>query len=354
MLLSDLPRPWARRCLGIARFCREALETDLRESTLVLAYSTGLDSTALLHLLVCLAPRLRLTLIPAHLHHGLRPEADQELQHAVQVCASLDLPCVTRRVDILALSKASRKGIEETARRERYAFLESVRVAHDADWIVTAHHADDLAEDVLLRLVRGTGWPALGGMPGMDSARHVLRPVLDWQKRELRDFLQSTGLDWKEDLSNISPAHTRNRIRHGIIPLLRAENPSLSNAILHLWAQARADEKHWTHLLSEIQPGTENIIAAEVLQNADQALRLRLYKHVLDAMGPGELLGRHLFTLDRAWTRQAWGKTVQFGGDKTAQVRRDGIAFSRQHRRDPADATTATSAHDSGKICLEP
>lgn len=327
MHLQNLPRSWARRCLAIETFCLDSLGVDLRGTRLVLGYSTGLDSTALLHLLHVLAPRTGFSLIAAHAHHGLRPESDAELSHARKVCAGLDIPCETARLDVRGHQAASGRGTEESARLLRYEFLESVRARYDADWIATAHHADDLAEDMVLRLVRGTGWPGLGGMPGVDSKRRLLRPVLDWTKEDLHAFALACGLAWHEDRSNQSTDPTRNRIRRQVMPLLCRENPSLSRSVLNLWRLARLDEDFWnTELTGERD---SRILTHRTLVTCHPAKRLRLYKAVLDGLGPGQALSGHLFLLDRAWADKKTGAIIQFPGDKTARITPSGILFER-------------------------
>lgn len=332
MRLQDLPRHLARRCLGIPRFCRDSLGVELRGARLVVAYSAGLDSTALLHLLHLLRPRLNLTLVAAHAHHGLRPESDLELRHAREICARLDMTCETTHLDVPALQAASGRGLEECARQARYGFLESVRQEHQADWIVTAHHGDDLAEDIIMRLMRGAGWPGLGGMTGADPTRRLLRPLLDWEKSELRAFLENTGTTWREDPSNTSPDRTRNRVRLDILPLLRRENPSFSRTALQLWELARIDGEYWNQNLPPLSPPLREHVLGTSELNVHQAKRLRLYKAVLDAMGPGQVLTSHLLLLDRAWVRKNCGRTTQFPGDKVACVEAGGIRFRFQLR----------------------
>ena len=328
MRLQSLPRFWARRCLAIEAFCLDSLGVDLRGTRLVVAYSTGLDSAALLHLLHILAPRTGFSLIAAHAHHGLRPESDAELPHARKVCAELGIPCETARLDVRGHQAASGRGTEESARLLRYEFLESVRARYDADWIVTAHHADDLAEDMVLRRVRGTGWPGLGGMPGVDSKRRLLRPVLDWTKEDLHAFALACGLAWHEDRSNQSTDPTRNRIRRQVMPLLRRENPSLSRSVLNLWRLARLDEDFWNTELTRERDS--RILTHRTLATCHPAKRLRLYKAVLDGLGPGQALSGHLFLLDRAWADKKTGTIIQFPGDKTARITPSGILFERQ------------------------
>lgn len=330
MRLQDLTRPLARRCLGLPRFCRDSLGVDIRGRSLVVAYSTGLDSTALLHILHLLAGRLDLALTAAHAHHGLRPESDAELAHALATCAGLGIPLETARLDVPAALQTGGPGLEECARNLRYAFLESVRQKIGADFVVTAHHAEDLAEDIVMRLLRGAGWPGLGGMPGHDPERRLLRPVLDWGKDELRDFLETIGATWREDSSNALPDRTRNRVRSDIMPLLRRENPALDRMLLNMWTQARIDEDYWTSLPPRMA-GDERFIDEAALR-AHPARRLRLYKQVLDAMGPGQALAAQLLLLDRAWADRKSGHCIQFPGDKEACVEPGGVRFSRRER----------------------
>jgi tRNA(Ile)-lysidine synthase len=333
MRLQDLSRHLARRCLGIPRFCRETLGVDLRGARLLVAYSTGLDSTALLHLLHLLRGPLDLTLFAAHAHHGLRPESDQELEHALKTCRELDIPCSTMRLDVPALRAKSGEGLEECARKARYAFLESSRHDARADWIVTAHHGDDLAEDIVMRLLRGTGWPGLGGMAGVDHGRRLLRPLLDWDKSDFRTFLEESGITWRDDPSNSATDRTRNRVRHDIVPLLRRENPSFATTARQLWELARIDAEYWEKTLPVIAPPIEEYWLRQADLDVHQALRLRIYKSVLDAMGPEQALARHLLLLDRAWMRKNRGRSIQFPGDKIASVEAEGIRFHRKSRQ---------------------
>jgi len=331
MRLQDLPRSLALRCLEIPRFCRDSLGVELRNAKLVVAYSTGLDSSALLHLLHLLAPAHGLGLVAAHAHHGLRPESDRELAHALDVCAGLGIACKTARLDVPGRRKNG-EGMEEAARRLRYEFLEQVRAEADADWIVTAHHADDLCEDIVMRLIRGTGWPGLGGMTGADAGRRLLRPLLDWGKDELEAFLQTVGGGWCEDATNASLRSTRNRVRHEILPLLLRENPAFPKAALQLWRQARTDADYWSETLPPAPcPSPDRVLTREAL-DVHKAVRLRMYKAALDAMGSGQTLASHLFLLDKSWIAGRCGLVVQFPGDKTAVIETGGIRFRMQKR----------------------
>lgn len=333
MTLHDVPRHWARRILATARFCAKDLDTDLRQTTLLVAYSTGLDSTVLLHLLHLLAPRLGLSLHAAHAHHGLRLASDQEADRAGQVCASLNIPLAVQHLNVPQMTRHG-AGLEETARNLRYKFLESERQKCQADWIVMAHHSDDLAEDIILRLLRGTGWPGLGGMSGVDRKRRILRPLLAWKKSELLALALELRLTWCEDTSNSDLAYTRNRVRQQILPLLHVENPAFGAACQRLWQTAHIDANFWQAQMPVLPKSLDTyVLPAKNLNQAHPALRLRLYKHILDHLGPGQALGEHLFRLDQCWQEKNFVKTIEFPGDKLCSITRQGITFSKKEKQ---------------------
>jgi tRNA(Ile)-lysidine synthase len=329
--LQDLPRKAARFCLGIGRFAARELGCDFPTLRCLVACSGGADSTALLRLAHLLCQSKGGTVSAAHLDHSLRPESPIDAHFVAQLCASLDVPLYPERQDIAAQAKASGTGLEETGRVARYAFLERVRQQAGADVILVAHQLNDLAEDQLLRLMRGTGWPALGGMDGFDPARRLLRPLLLSPRTALVDFLHLAEQPWRDDQSNFDRTTTRNRVRHDVLPELVRNNPGYLDSAARLWRQARLDGTHWDEALGQVLPrvvqdGSRRLIPAEVLQTCPAPLRLRLYKAVLEATGPGQSLCDGLFRLDELWLEQGTGKSVRFPGDKEARIVKSGIA----------------------------
>ena len=246
--LQDLPRASALLCLEVERFCLRHLALP-RGSSLVLALSGGADSTALALILSLLAPRLDLQLRGLSINHGLRPEAADDAAHAQKTCCILGMPCAVREADVQGFAARCRMGEEEAGRALRYALLEEERQASGAHFIALGHHREDLSEDILLRLVRGSGWPALGGMPARDDKRRLLRPLLHCCPSALKDLLRHCGFDWCEDASNQSTAYRRNRLRLQVLPLLRAENPALDRSMGHMWQFAELDRAYWQETL---------------------------------------------------------------------------------------------------------
>jgi tRNA(Ile)-lysidine synthase len=326
--LQDIPPRCARLCLRVERFLREELGLDLAGKSLLLGLSGGADSTALLHILRLLQPRLGFsTLLAAHLDHGLRSESGQDATQVSELCASLRIPLLTERAAVRALATERRCGLEEAGRIARYGFFARVMSERGTDRLLLAHTLDDLAEDALMRLIRGAGWPALAGMEGVDAARRLARPLLLTPKAELLRFLHALGLTWCEDASNAELDCLRNRVRHEMLPLLLRENPAYLDAVAQRWRLGRIDADFWDERLARCAPEDPSFLPNASISVTDQALRLRLYKAHLEALGPGQALVESLLRLDRAWKRGEGGKTLQFPGDKRCRVTREGLAF---------------------------
>ncbi len=188
-------------------------------STLLVAVSGGADSTGLLVALASLAREFGLTLHAAHLHHGLRgADADADLVHVRALCETHGVPLTSARWDCRARLRRRALTGEAGLRTLRREFLVTCARRWRACAIATAHTADDQLETLLMRLARGTG---LTGMAGM-RARHGawLKPLLACARADIERDLTQHGVAWREDGSNATPAYTRNRIRHAVVPAL--------------------------------------------------------------------------------------------------------------------------------------
>ncbi len=206
------------------------------------ALSGGADSVALSVLLAAAAPAGGYALAGLlHVNHQLRggaAEADESFCRAL--AGALDVPIFVERVDVAALARADRISIEHAGHRLRYATFERVAGEQRADRVATGHTRDDLAETVLLRLIRGAG---PGGLAGIrPRAGRVVRPLLGVSRQELREHLAARGLQYREDESNRDLRVTRNRVRHRLLPLLAREfSPSIVGVLAREAAIARAD-----------------------------------------------------------------------------------------------------------------
>lgn len=190
-----------------------------------LAYSGGLDSTVLLHLLIQALPADALQAI--HINHGMHPDSDQWAQHCKAACAALAVPLQVVKVEV----DQGAAGPEAAAREARYKALQGFIRAGDA--LVTAQHRDDQAETLLLQLLRGAGVAGLAGMPRIADfgAGKLARPLLDWERNEIQVWAEAHDLNWIEDPANTDDRFDRSFLRRRILPGLRERWPALSETL---------------------------------------------------------------------------------------------------------------------------
>jgi tRNA(Ile)-lysidine synthase len=210
--------------------------------TVLAAVSGGVDSMVLLHLLAAQRARTGVAVAAAHLHHGLRgADADADAALVAATCERLDVPLISERRPVTVPAGASPQA---AYRRVRHAFLAEAARAAGARWIATGHHADDLAETVLMRLLAGAGPGGLAAMarPGPpETGLTIIRPLLGTRKAALVAWARRHGVAWREDASNADPRYDRNRLRAEVMPALAAVNPNLVGTLCRE-ARVLADE----------------------------------------------------------------------------------------------------------------
>lgn len=192
-----------------------------RRSKIIVAVSGGPDSMALLALLARLRAKHVFTLRAAHVNYQLRGrDADRDEALVTMFCRMENIP-----LSILRPKQKPRHNIEATLRATRYAFFERLRKRYRFDSIVTAHTQNDLAETLLMNLIRGSG--AVGLSPFQRSHSRLVRPLLQFTRDDVATFLEAERIPWRLDKTNHSVRFTRNRIRHELLPLLATFNPSI-------------------------------------------------------------------------------------------------------------------------------
>ncbi len=244
-------------------------------ATVVVAFSGGPDSTALLHLLHRFAADLHIRVTAVHVNHGLRPpaETDAEEQFVQETSRRLGIDLVLRRLKVRRYARARKTGIEEAARHCRYLVLHQAAGQQKAGIIAVGHTADDQAEELLLRLLRGCGREGLAGMKTMRQGT-IIRPLLGVRKQELLDYLTDKEIGWCRDSSNDTTLFLRNRVRQQLLPYLAEHfNPAI-HATLHRTASILRDEEELLSSLTEdacsrvVQTGSQG----DLLLNVDRLL----------------------------------------------------------------------------------
>jgi tRNA(Ile)-lysidine synthetase-like protein len=311
---------------------------------ILVAVSGGADSTALLLLLHRLAKTMRTELHVAHFDHGLRGRAAAREESFVRsLCDALCVPCTSGSADVRETARTARIGLEDAARRERYAFLARVAAEAGCSAVATGHTASDQAETVLLHLIRGTGLKGLGGMQPVSSwpfeghrGLRLVRPLLRLSRQDTLAVCAAFAIEPLEDESNASPRFRRNRIRHEVLPLLREMNPSIELALVRLASAASEGsaylESEARKLFVSPRSGASGDVALpRELKNAPVVLRQMAVRMALaDAAGDArEFTERHFEAVEGLLMSGATGDRVELPRGVVAVLEADGLVVGR-------------------------
>lgn len=253
---------------------------------LLIACSGGIDSMGLVHFFIQYKHILKIKLFVAHVDHMLRGETSAEDRRFVEnFCNQQDIPYFSTAIPIPQLLEKEGGNSQALCRRERYAFFADVMQKHHINKLVTAHHADDQLESILMALTRaGT----ITGMKGMYPKREfsygtLIRPFLMVTKEEIREYLEGKGGAFREDASNAKDDYTRNRFRHHIVPLLKNENPNVSSHALQFTKELQQDDGFLNELAMKrfpyvVKKNHEDSYTLEItlFQNEPVALQRRI------------------------------------------------------------------------------
>jgi tRNA(Ile)-lysidine synthase len=221
------------------------------------AVSGGADSVALLRRLLQERHALGLVLSVAHVHHGIRgADADEDAAFVGSLAAAHSLPFHLHCADAPTAAATLHETLEEAARNLRYAFFRELIAGGSADAVVTAHTLDDQAETVLHKLLRGAWTEGLSGIHPVLAVEpgSILRPFLENSRVTIEAWLLEIQQPWREDASNQDMAHTRNRIRRELLPLLRTFNPQIAVQLARLASISADEEAYWQGELSRLLP----------------------------------------------------------------------------------------------------
>ncbi len=202
-----------------------------RQAKVIVAFSGGVDSTALIHILSSLKGELNIKLYAAHLNHRIRKrDSDLDAAFARRTAKKLGIPCIVEELDVPSFAKQNKLNLEDAARRARYEFLERAAAKVGAGRIAVAHNADDNIETFLMRLIRGTGMKGLEGIPPVRDK--IIRPMIGLFRSEIEEYLRSKKIAPRIDKTNYETKYLRNRIRRSLIPALVSYNRNIKELLL--------------------------------------------------------------------------------------------------------------------------
>jgi len=300
--------------------------------------SGGADSVALLHLLIELREKLGIVLSAVHFNHQLRGKSsDGDEKFVAKLAAKHGLPVHVGRENVAAKAKREKANLEDTARRARYGFFAQLVEEEKLTRLAVAHTADDQAETVLAHILRGTGLAGLGGIHPTSS--HVVRPLLQIRRSDLRTYLRQRKQIWREDATNRDTGRMRARIRKKLIPLLEKQfQPAVVEHLATLAEGAREDEAFLDNLAAkrasavvQANAATASVRVEDLLHShaepgsstAWTAVQKRILRLIVEAVKPrgGQLNADHVQSILDLAAHGENGKFLPLPGG--VEVRRD-------------------------------
>lgn len=376
-ILRESEQSLRRESVSVSRFAHRLLAEWKRiglpvsDERVVVAVSGGADSTALLLSLEELlkAQRLSLSLVVAHLNHGLREAAGRDdALWVASLAGELGFESIVESADVRGRATALRDNLEQAARRERYRFLADAARRVGARTVLTAHTMDDQAETFLLRLMRGSGADGLGSIKPVrvldekslgEDGTLLVRPMLRWARRALtEEYCRERGVQYRVDEMNMDEGFARVRVRRKLLPLmqtfngrivealsrtaelLREESDALSQAAALLLEQASegvSEERARVETKpSEQETSEPPTLSVDVLASAPRAVRLRALRQWI-AAGRGDLRRlelTHLEAVERLLEGTRGGRTVELPGGAIVERRRGKLRLIKPQRND--------------------
>jgi len=306
--------------------------------TVIAAVSGGADSVAMLLTLLELRERLGIRVKAAHLDHRFRgDESREDAQFVRDLCERLDVPCFTEEVNVPRFVLAHGYSKQEAARMLRYQYLVKVMKLEYGQRIATGHTADDQAETVVMRVLRGAGPDGLAGIPHRGEGGMVIRPLLDVWREELEAWLRERGQSWRTDSSNLTTDYTRNRVRHELIPALETFNPSVRRALVRMGAIMSDVAAHLDRVTDEVLPAVVQAarrglfaLDSALLGHYDEALQRSLFRWVFASLRPdlAPLASRHVDNLLELLRRGDVGAAVELPGGARARLEHGRLVVS--------------------------
>ncbi len=306
--------------------------------SLIVAVSGGPDSMAMLHILAFLRKELQYVPVAVYVDHGLRPdETSAEWACVRTVATGLALDCECIQVDTLERVRSNKMSIEHAARQLRYRALRRCAQRYGASRIAVAHTADDQVEELLLRLLRGSGRKGLAGM--RLQHRDVIRPLLTTPKERLLEYLEHHDIAFCQDSSNDDLRFLRNRIRHILLPLLEGDfDPGIRKAMLKTAANLSEDEDYLEIRIREIWPqvmrveaGTEgdeiHVLDRAAFATLHPCLQRRLVERLLWKLGSSARY-EHIMSILQAGISGRTGSELHLSRGLRVGVGRDTLEFS--------------------------
>lgn len=299
-------------------------------SHVLVGYSGGADSSALLHWLLAYSRKHGTRVSALHVHHGIRgASADRDALHCRRVCEEWGIPLQVIYADVPDLARRTGRGVEETARQVRYeAFARAREADPTITAVATAHNAEDNAETVLYHLARGCGADGIAGIPPVNDLG-VIRPLIRCTRAEIIAYCQGNTISYTEDETNGDTRYRRNHIRHNVLPLLKEINPDLPGAVSRMSHSVREDAAYLDTLAAEAHRslGGGSTASGQAVNALPYPIRTRVLRRMYRAAGGEELAHVHVEAILSVLAGARTDRDLDLPGGVIFSVARDLICF---------------------------
>lgn len=296
-----------------------------KQQTQIVGVSGGPDSMALLHILKKSGFN---KLVVAHVDHGIRAESYADAQMVAAFAKEMRCKFELQQIDLPKKAQETKSNLEALGREVRYEFFRDLKKQHNAQYVVTAHHADDQLETVLMNILRGCGLEGLKGISQLDG--DLWRPLLSLSKEEINSYCRENKIRYVLESSNNDITFRRNYLRHKVVPHLKSLNPNLLTTMqknLKVWGMA-ADyfqEKAQTFLKNNTLPEEQQSYALapflELPELEQQSVLRQLYQNTHG--NKTNLIQEHLDQILKVLRQKNSNKKKEFGPDKMLLKKRE-------------------------------
>lgn len=329
----------ANKRLSYSGFTKKVKDTIKRydmvrgDENILVAVSGGADSMCLLRVLMSMRAGFNLNIIVANLDHGLRgEESRRESRFVKDFCERTGIKCVQKKVKIAS----GKQSIEEKAREERYKFFLSVAKKNKCGLIATGHTMDDQAETVFMRILYGASFRGVGGIPPVreDGEVRIIRPLIRVSRKDIVDFLESSGVEHIEDSSNKDNKFRRNQVRNDILPFLEKYNPRIKRTLTNLSDEVREEvlfsDFRKKNILKDFKD--KNSVKLALILMCTKSVRKDILKMLFIQSGGNvkKLTYRHWIEMDYFLRQAEKGKVLSLPGKVEIRKKRDAVIFVKE------------------------
>jgi tRNA(Ile)-lysidine synthase len=326
-----------RDLVSITRDTIERYRLISPRDTVLAAVSGGPDSVFMLHVLLELREELEFDVKVAHLDHRFRAEESRRDSAFVSdLAGGFGVPCICHEENVPRFLLSNAMSGQEAARLLRYQFLVKTSKLEYCQRIATGHNADDQAETVLMRLLRGAGPDGLAGIPPKREGV-IIRPILACWREEIEDYLSEHGLPFRVDSSNLESKYFRNEVRNEILPYLARFNPQIAPSLAGLATMMADVSDHLSRLTDQTMPHVlqrarfgQFVLDLPNLAGYDEALKRSVFRRVFESLRPdlGPLPSHHVENLLRMVRRGKVGTSVELPDGARARLEHGSVVFS--------------------------